>query len=108
MKTLKDTIRKRVAEKHLGREMIGVTAISAVRQYFDECKMDGIARKRWDIVYDDHPIQWYVKFDKIFIKTINQAIKIEIFKKKKEILTKVNEAIAKLGYAVQMVEIFTK
>ena len=88
--------------------MIGVTAISTVRQYFDECKIDGIARKRSDIVYEDHPIQWYVKFNKIFIKTTNQAIKIELFKNKKEILALVNDSIAKLGYNIKMSEIMTK
>jgi len=49
-----------------------------------------------------------VKFNKIFLKTQDQALKIEVFKKKQDILTAVNEALAKVGYATKMIEIILK
>lgn len=110
MKSLKDIVRKVIAHKHLGKEMIGAITLNEIRKFFGtKYKVQNTNNMHRDLeLPDEEPIQWYVKFNKIFIKTQDQTLKIEIFKKKQEILTKVNEALAKVGYASKMVEIMLK
>jgi hypothetical protein len=91
MQSFKDKLRQYLAHKHLGKEMIGVITLKTIKTFFGDPLIDG-----------------YVRFNKIFIKTSNQQTKIDLFKKKKEILGKVNDAIGQLGYASKMVEIFIK
>ena len=108
--------------------MIGAITINEIKKYFGieaqmVCNEDGEYepisssisslgnRDLWIIHTHGHNwlvIQWYVKFNKIFIKTCNQALKIEIFKNKKDILTHVNAALAKVGYTTKMIEIILK
>jgi hypothetical protein len=49
-----------------------------------------------------------VRFDKLFLKTIRQDLKITIYKDKTKILTLVNEQIAKVGFAKQIKDIIFK
>ena len=44
----------------------------------------------------------------MFVKVNDQNFKIEIFKQKILIIQKVNEALSKVGYKTQIVEIFIK
>lgn len=104
MKSLKDIVRKVIAHKHLGKEMIGAITINEVKKYFG---IEG------PTIYNENGdaeviLSGYVKFNKIFIKTQDQKIKIEIFKKKQDILTRVNEVLASVGYASKMMEIIVK
>lgn len=91
MQLFKDRLRQYIAHKHLGREMIGVISVKEVKKFFPDKEVDG-----------------YVKFNKIFIKTQDQQVKIDVFKKKQDILARVNEALAQVGYTTKMIEIFLK
>lgn len=75
--------------------MLGTIAINAIRKYF------------W---YTNNPLllDGYVKFNKVFVKTTQQNIKITIFKEKKEILALINEQIAKVGFPQHIVDIVFK
>lgn len=93
--------------------MIGAIAMNEIKKYFGAegrvvCNEDGNFENVSSGNTTSSIIDGYVKFNKIFIKTTDQGIKIEIFKKKQEILTRVNESLAKLGYATKMIEIMTK
>jgi hypothetical protein len=44
----------------------------------------------------------------MMIKTRDQAIKIELFKKKPEILERVNQALEKVGYKTKVVDVILK
>jgi len=107
MKSLKDRIRKEIAHKHLGRNMIGAIAINEIRRYFDD-ETCSIQHRAWSIKHEAYSIDGYVRFNKIFIKVNDQNIKIEIFKQKNLIMARVNEALKKVGYRTQIVEIFLK
>jgi hypothetical protein len=50
----------------------------------------------------------YTKFNKLFLKTTQQHIKIAIFKEKQQILTLVNEQLAKVGFTQQINDIMFK
>lgn len=91
MKTLRDSIRFRVASQHLGRAMIGAIAVNIVKDIFGKQCIEG-----------------YVSFNKMMIKTRDQAIKIELFKKKPEILERVNQALDKVGYKTKIVDVILK
>jgi len=108
--------------------MIGAITINEIRKYFGievqlVCNEDGEYEpisssisslgERYIGLVKTHAhnglmIDGYVKFNKVFLKTQDQGLKIDIFKKKQDILTRVNEALAKVGYATKMVEIILK
>ena len=50
----------------------------------------------------------YVRFNKLFLKTMDHQLKIDIFQQKQKILDRVNQAIAKLGYSTRIVDIMVK
>jgi predicted glycosyltransferase len=54
----------------------------------------------------DNTVHGYVKFNKLFIKTMDQEIKIFLYKEKQEILNKANLSLAKLGYNTHLIDIF--
>ncbi len=92
---LKDKLRQVMTKKHLDKNVIGTIALNAVRKYF------------W---YTDNPLllDGYVKFNKLFLKTTQQHIKITIFKEKQQLLSTINEQIAKIGFAQQINDIMFK
>jgi len=92
---LKDKIRQVMTKKHLDKNMIGVITLKAVRNYF------------W---YTDNSLllDGYVKFNKLFLKTTQQHVKIAIFKEKQQILTAINEHIAKVGFPQRINDIMFK
>ncbi|MFA5748242.1 MAG: hypothetical protein WC872_04005 [Candidatus Absconditabacterales bacterium] len=96
LKTLKDHIRNDMAHKHLGRDMIGSIAINTLNLFFNK-KID-----------DDDKIQGYVRFDKIFVKLLEPKLKIELYKKKTEVLNKINLNLSKVGYKTKIKEIMFK
>jgi hypothetical protein len=53
-------------------------------------------------------LEGYVKFNKLFLKTSDPQIKIDIFQQKTKILAQVNAAIAKVGYTTKIVDIMVK
>ena len=99
MQLLKDKIRKKMAEKHMGKNVIGAVSINVLKRYIES---------ELDIKNIDDILSGYVKFNKVFIKTNDQKIKIFLYKKKQEVLVKTNEALVNLGYKTKLVEIFFK
>jgi len=88
MKSFKDIVRKSFAQKSLGKRMIGSVGIKVVQDFFE-----------------DKNLEWYIQFSTLYIKTQNQEIKIKAFRYKKEILQKVNDALADYGYSRKITEI---
>ena len=76
-----DTIRKSFAQKSFWKRMIWTVWIKAVQDFFG-----------------DKNIEWFIRFNTLYIKTPNQNIKIQAFQKKKEILEKVNLELKNLWY----------
>jgi len=91
MKLLKEYIRKTLAHRHLGRAMVGAVALNVVRTIL------GIPT-----------LEWYVSFNVFFLKTNDQALKIQVFKQKNQILQEVNLALEKVGYKTRVEEIRIK
>ena len=80
-----------MANQHLGKAMIWAIAVNIVKNIFGKQCIDG-----------------YVSFNKIMIKTRDQMIKIELFKRKPEILEKVNQALDRVGYKTKIVDVILK
>lgn len=97
MQLLKDKIRKKMAEKHLGKNVIGAVSVNVIKRFI---------QSELDINNIDDILDWYVRFNKVFIKTNDQKIKIFLYKKKQETLTKANESLANLGYKTKLMDIF--
>jgi len=91
MELMKDALRKRLAQKYLGNQAIGVLTLKVVQDFFDNKKLE-----------------WYVKFTTLFIISQDSQLKIEIFRKKKEILDLINKSLEKYGYIVKIRNIFVK
>jgi len=92
MKSLKDVVRKVIAHKHLGKDMIGAITLNVVRDYFGiegklVCNEDGQYEPisssigslgdRYIGNIETHAhngllLQGYIKFNKIFLKTQDQ------------------------------------
>ena len=99
MQLLKDKIRKKMAEKHLGKNMIGAVSLNVIKRYLIS---------EFNIKNIDDILNGYVRFNKVFIKTNDQKIKIFLYKKKQEVLGKANDSLANLGYKTKLVEIIFK
>jgi len=84
-----------MTKKHLDKNVIGTIALNAVRHYFG---------------YTDNSLllDGYIKFNKMFLKTTQQHVKIAVFKEKREILTAVNGQIANVGFHQQINDIIFK
>lgn len=100
MKLLKDYIRKTLAHRHMGSQMVGALALNTVRHFF--VTQGRVTRDEW------LAIEWYVRFKAMFLKITDQTLKIQIFKQKNQILEAVNLAIAKVGYTTRVEEIRIK
>lgn len=99
MQLLKDKIRKKMSEKHLGKNVIGAVAFNVVKRYL---------KTNFPTKNIEDTMIGYVRFNKLFVKTNDQELKIFIYKKKQEILSNANESLAKLGYKTKLIEIFFK
>jgi hypothetical protein len=74
-------IRKSFAKKSFGNRMIGTIWIKVVQDFFD-----------------NKNIEWFIRFNTLYIKTSDQNLKIQAFQNKKEILEKVNLELKNLWY----------
>ena len=84
--------------------MIGAIAFHEVKDFFDgKLKMEN--GKFWE---DKLNLEGHVRFNKLFLKTSDPQIKIDIFQQKQKILARVNAAIAKVGYTTKIVDIMVK
>ena len=75
-------IRKSFAKKSFGNRMIGTIWIKVVQDFFD-----------------NKNIEWFIRFNTLYIKTSDQNLKIQAFQNKKEILEKVNLELKALWYS---------
>lgn len=91
MQLLKDTIRQAMSRKFLWKQVIWLVAINEVKRFLA-----------------DENITWYVKFDKIFLKTQDQNIKIQAFKQKKALLENINNALSNVWYTTNIDWIYFK
>jgi hypothetical protein len=49
-----------------------------------------------------------VRHDKLFIKTVDQSLKIQIFREKADIIRKINLKLSGIGYKTEIKEIILK
>lgn len=92
---LKDKLRQVLSKKHLSSNVIGTICVNAVRHYFG-------------FTHNDLLIDWYVKFNKLFLTTTQQHIKINVFKEKQDIILAINQSLSNVWYKNQIKDIFFK
>lgn len=100
MDEINDIIRKRLSIQHRGRNMIGSLAMNEIKSYLKIGKIDS------DV--EDEIITWYVRYDKLFLKTNSQELKIRIFKEKIWIMNNINEKLSEVGYRTIINDIILK
>ena len=88
MDAFKDIIRKSFSEKSMWKRMIGTVWLKAVQDFFH-----------------DEKLEWFIRFNTLYIKTTDQNIKIKAFQQKNELLGKVNKELCNLGYKRQITDI---
>jgi hypothetical protein len=80
--------------------MIGSIAMNEIKLYLNIEKVDQEIK--------DEILTWYVRHDKLFLKTIEQSLKIQIFKEKLNIINRINQKLAEIGYKTQIEDIILK
>lgn len=100
MDEIKDIMRKRLSVQHRGKNMIGSIALNEIKSYLKVEKIDSEIK--------DEILTWYVRHDKLFIKTVDQSLKIQIFREKADIIRKINLKLSGIGYKTEIKEIILK
>lgn len=100
MDGIKDIMRKRLSIQHRGKNMIGSIALNEIKSYLNIEKIDPEIR--------DEILTWYVRHDKLFIRTLNQSLKIQIFKEKTNIIKTINSKLLEIGYNTKIKDIILK
>ena len=100
MDDIKDIMRKRLSIQHRGKNMIGSIALNEIKSYLNIEKVDQEIK--------DEILTWYVRNDKLFLKTTNQSLKIRIFKEKVDIIKKINQKLSEIGYKSEIENIILK
>ena len=100
MDWINDIIRKRLSLQHRWKNMIWSIVTNEIKSQLNIEKIDP--------EIEDEILTWYVKHEKLFIKTLNQSIKIQIFKEKSIILKKINKKLSEIGYKTQIQDIILK
>ena len=80
--------------------MIGSIAMNEIKSYLNIEKVDTEIK--------DEVLTWYVRHDKLFIKTSDQKLKIQIFKEKLIIIEKVNKKLSEIWYKTTIIDIILK
>lgn len=80
--------------------MIGSITLNEIMSYFHIKKMDA--------EIDNQILTWYVRNNKLFIKTIDQNLKIQIFKEKSNIMRITNQKLSEIGYKTEIKDIILK
>ncbi len=104
----------------MGHQMVGAVALNTVRSFLNSQKpIRSVKLVKSVNEYDERDdfsecmenqsgLEGYVRFKVLFLKTDDQALKIQIFKQKNQILHEVNLAIEKVGYKTRVDEIRMK
>ena len=100
MDGIKDIMRKRLSIQHRGKNMIGSIAMNEIKSYLNIEKIDAETQ--------DEILTWYVRHDRLFVKTVYQSLKIQIFKEKLNIIKKINQKLLGIGYKVKIEDIILK
>jgi|GEM_PF-726372 len=120
MKSLGDSLRKTLAHRHMGYQMVGAVVLNTVRDFLGvqkhttsvESLISVEERGEHDefVEFNENQsgLEGHVRFKILFLKTNDQALKIKIFQQKNQILHAVNLALEKVGYATRVEEIRMK
>ena len=100
MDGIKDVMRKRLSIQHRGKNMIGSIALNEIKSYLNIEKVD--------TEIQDEILTWYVRHNKLFIKTTQQNLKIQIFKEKMTIEKKINQKLSEIWYKAEIEDIILK
>lgn len=100
MDDIKEIIRKRLSIQHRGKNMIGSIAMNEIKSYLKIEKIDQEIK--------DEILTWYVRHDKLFLKTTEQNLKIQIFKEKLNIVKRINQKLLEIGYKTEIEDIILK
>jgi len=80
--------------------MIGSIAMNIIKSYLNIEKID--------IETQDEILTWYVRHNRLFIKTTEQSLKIQIFKEKLNIIKQINRKLSEIGYKIFIEDIILK
>jgi hypothetical protein len=80
--------------------MIGSIAMNEIKSYLNIEKVDTETQ--------DEILTWYVRHNRLFIKTSKQNLKIQIFKDKSNIIKKINQKLSEIGYNTNINDIILK
>ena len=100
MDGIKDVIRKRLSIQHRGKNMIGSIAMNEIKSYLGIEKVDTDTQ--------NEILTWYVRHNRLFIKTSKQSLKIQIFKEKLNIIKKINQKLSEIWYKTEIEDIILK
>ena len=100
MDGIKDAIRKRLSIQHRGKNMIGSIAMNEIKLYLSIEKVDTETQ--------DEILTGYVRHNRLFIKTTQQSLKIQIFKEKLDIIKSINQKLSEIGYITKIEDIILK
>ena len=100
MDGIKDAMRKRLSIQHRGKNMIGSITMNEIKSYLNIEKID--------IETQDEILTWYVRHNRLFIKTTKQNLKIQIFKEKLNIIKKINQKLSEIWYKTDIEDIILK
>ena len=100
MDGIKDIIRKRLSIQHRGKNMIGSIAMNEIKSYLNIEKIDSET--------EDEVLTWYVRHNRLFVKTTQQSLKIQIFKEKSTITRRINQKLSEIWYKTDIQDIILK
>ena len=80
--------------------MIGSIAMNEIKSNLNIDKID--------TEIQDEILTWYVRHNRLFIKTTEQSLKIQIFKEKLSIMKKINKKLLKIGDKIEIEDIILK
>jgi hypothetical protein len=80
--------------------MIGSIAMNKIKSYLKIEKIDTETQ--------NEILTWYVRHNKLFIKTTQQNLKIQIFKEKMTIEKKINQKLSEIWYKAEIEDIILK
>lgn len=101
MLSFQELSRKNLSQKFQGYRMLWTLALNFTKKFFQ-------IEKKPDHILADEILNWYLKYQILFLKTRDQNLKIEIFKQKKELITQLNAHFQSLGYQQQITDIRLK
>ena len=100
MDGINDIMRKWLSIQHRGKNMIGSIAMNEIKSYLNIAKVD--------TEIEDEILTWYVRLNRLFIKTVDQKLKIQIFKEKLNIIKQINQKLSEIGYKTAIQDIILK